>query len=133
MSEKEIKAAAMSFDEFRGEPNAIAMALLDARAEIRRLNNCLITMEWQRDRHANDAMKLIKVLADVARLDWLADSQEIEGFANDSKDLYEYAAIVADERGNSGDLTDTDLRKGFRRMIDAAMAVQPLPSAEETL
>lgn len=62
---------------------------------------------------------------DGARLDWLADSQEIEGFANDSKDLYEYAAIVADERGHDGDLTVSDQREGFRRMIDAALAVQP--------
>lgn len=71
---------------------------------------------------------------DHARLDWLSDSAQLEGIGIDDldevggcvgMDMYEHASIVAAERGNEGDLTDSDLRKGFRRMIDAAMAVQP--------
>ncbi len=41
MNEKEIEAAAMSFDEFRDEPHAIAMALLDARAEREKADKAL--------------------------------------------------------------------------------------------
>ena len=71
---------------------------------------------------------------DAARLDWLADTVAIEAFGIDDvdadvgcvgMDIYEHASVVADERGNDDDLTVSDQREGFRRMIDASMAVQP--------
>jgi hypothetical protein len=36
-------------------------------------------------------------------------------------DVYEHASIVAEERGNDDDFSASDMREGFRRMIDAAM------------
>ena len=114
----------------REENHALALSIIegknavirDLHAAIHKLTSALIEAGVERStlRAERDALR-----KDAARLDWLADSQEIEGFANDSKDLYEYAAIVADERGHDDDPTVSDQREGFRRMIDAAMAVQP--------
>lgn len=75
-----------------------------------------------------------RIRMDSARMDWLADNPPFEAFGIDdvdqfsgcaNMDIYEFAAMVADERGNDGDPTVSDQREGFRRMIDAAMGVQP--------
>ena len=84
---------------------------------------------WKASEAERDALR-----KDAERLDWLADTVAIEGFGIDDvdaaagsigMDIYEHASIVADERGNDDDPTVSDQREGFRRMIDAALAVQP--------
>ena len=87
-----------------------------------------LALEVIRLRAERDALR-----KDAARLDWLADTVAIEAFGIDDvdadvgcvgMDIYEHASVVADERGNDDDLTVSDQREGFRRMIDASMAVQ---------
>jgi hypothetical protein len=103
------------------ETDALRSKLARSKAKTRRYFGML---KWQ----------LQSLRRDHARLDWLSDSAQIEAIGIDDvdeaggcvgMDMYEHASIVARERGNEDDLTDSDLRKGFRRMIDAAMAVQP--------
>jgi hypothetical protein len=118
------------------------------------LNAALVEVEKERDalrakltRYKGKTRRLYAMLKgelqglrrDRARVDWLSDSAQLEAIGIDDVgeaggcvglDMYEHASIVADERGNEGDLTDTDLRRGFRRMIDAAMAVQPTPTGD---
>lgn len=90
---------------------------------------CIIREELSHMTAERDALR-----KDAARLDWLADTVAIEGFGIDDvdaaagsigMDIYEHASIVADERGNDDDPTVSDQREGLRRMIDAAMGVQP--------
>jgi hypothetical protein len=61
---------------------------------------------------------------DAARLDYLADQPVFEGFADSQLDVFELESIVAEQNGRS-EPTQADRREAFRRMIDAALAVQP--------
>jgi hypothetical protein len=61
---------------------------------------------------------------DAARLDFLADEPVFEGFADSPLDVYELESIVAEQNGRS-EPTQADRREAFRRVIDAALAVQP--------
>jgi hypothetical protein len=89
------------------------------------------TLKQQRDSAEKERDALRK---DAARLDWLADTVAIEAFGTDDveshagcngMDVYEHASIVAEERGNDDDYSASDMREGFRRMIDAAMEATP--------
>jgi hypothetical protein len=111
------------------------------RKDAARLRDELMGCKLQRDHHEKDAIKLLKVRGinrraklDTARLDWLADTVAIEAFGIDDvdadagcegMDVYEHASIVAEERGNDDDYSASDMREGFRRMIDAAMEAKP--------
>lgn len=66
-------------------------------------------------RQERDALK-----ADAARLDWLAEHEIIEGFANVPNDLYDYAAESAAE-WTANEPSKEDYRKALRLLIDEAM------------
>ena len=61
---------------------------------------------------------------DAARLDFLANEPVFDGFADSPLDVYELESIVAEQNGRV-DPNVSDRREAFRRVIDAALAVQP--------
>lgn len=61
---------------------------------------------------------------DAARLDYLADQPVFEGFADSQLDVYELESIVAEQNGRV-DPNASDRHEALRRVIDAALAVQP--------
>jgi hypothetical protein len=132
------KVRAMESEQQRQTLRAESEAL---RKDAARLRDELMHVKRQQDDHEKDAIKLLKVRGinrraklDTARLDWLADTVAIEAFGTDDvkahagcngMDVYEHASIVAEERGNDDDFSASDMREGFRRMIDAAMEATP--------
>jgi hypothetical protein len=128
-SEKQRDQAEKERDALRKECNE-ALEMLSFTGE---------TSLWQAAAAANQEVGYFRaerdaLRKDAARLDWLADTVAIEAFGTDDveahagcvgMDVYEHASIVAEERGNDDDFSASDMREGFRRMIDAAIEATP--------
>ncbi len=122
---------------------------MQSEQQLQSLRDLLIIAEGQRDQAKIDAehwkgewavvmgqlggatAEVEAMRKDAARLDFLANEPVFDGFADSPLDVYELESIVAEQNGRV-DPNVSDRREAFRRVIDAALAVQPTTTTGET-